>query len=107
VSLLVNGSKFAERAEKMHRCGLELNALTREVELALQDTTSGKSVTDLQHRYDDILAKYENHSNIDYKMAQIRRAPEYYGIRWWHKVCRNIEAFLGFSPYLILLIALH
>ena len=98
VSLLVNGSKFAERAEKMHRCGLELNALTREVELALQDTTSGESVTDLQHRYDEMLSKYENHSNIDYKMAQIRRAPEYYGIHWWHKICRNIEAVLGLVP---------
>lgn len=68
VSILLNGSNFAERAEKMHRCALELNSLVREAELIFEEEADRGRMRDIQRRYEEILARYENHANIDYTL---------------------------------------
>lgn len=104
ISILVNASNFAERAEKMHRCALELNALAREVELRVKE--KGREVSeirDLQTRYDEILSRYENHSDIDYRVAQIKKAPEFYGITWRHRARAFFDEALSLSPYFVIM----
>lgn len=105
-SIIVNGSSFSERAEKMHRCGLELNALAREVDLTIQNAkVSEDKIRDLHTQYDGILSRYENHSNIDFKLAQIDKAPDFYGIKWYHQILIKLESALVFSPYLLAMAA--
>jgi hypothetical protein len=104
ISLLVNGGNFGERAEKMHRCGLELNALSREVYLFLGSAQNEKRVRDAQRRYDDILSRYENHSQIDYRRAQSSKAPEYYNVGRWHKFVTYALLLWVNLPYLALLL---
>lgn len=100
ISILVNSSNFAERAEKMHRCALELNALSREVKLRIQaEGAETSNLRDLQARYEEILARYENHEDIDFKVAQIKKAPEFYGIRWRHRVLVLLEAARSYALY--------
>jgi SMODS and SLOG-associating 2TM effector domain family 5 len=103
VSILVNGSNFSERAEKMHRCALELNSLAREAELMIEEGTDKSKVIDTQRRYEEILARYENHANIDYRVAQIKKAPGFYKINWLSRLRVAVEAGAGFSPYVALI----
>lgn len=104
VSILVNGSKFGERAEKMHTCALELNALSREIENAIHAQKLNEVNESLRARYETILGKYENHSDTDFLIAQIRRAPEYYGIHWYHIAWSKIKNYGSYSLYVALLI---
>lgn len=105
VSILVNGSKFGERAEKMHSCALELNALTREVETALHSSVNSKAIDGLRAKYEAILAQHENHSDADFLRAKIRRAADYYGIRWHHRAQAFLQYYGEYSLYVALLLA--
>jgi hypothetical protein len=104
ISILVNSSNFAERAEKMHRCALELNGLAREVELRIQEHGPElTSIRDLQTRYDDILARYENHTDVDFRVAQAKKAPTFYGIGWKQRVRLLGDTARALSLYFLLI----
>ncbi len=105
ISILVNSSNFAERAEKMHRCALELNALGREVKLQIEESGSDTTnLRDLQARYEEILARYENHDDLDFRVAQANKFPEFYGIRWWHRARLKLDGARSCSAYLVLIL---
>jgi hypothetical protein len=103
VSILVNGTKFGERAEKMHSCALDLNALTRSVERAIHSIATDDDIEKLRHAYEAILAKHENHSDTDFLIAQARRAPEYYNIKGYDRIRAKLQYYGGFSLYVALL----
>ena len=106
VSILVNGSNFGTRAEEMHRCGRELNALRREVYLLITETENAEKLRMAQHNYDEILSRYENHSQLDYRWAQISKASDYYNIRGWHRFITGLRTLIEYSLYLILVATL-
>jgi SMODS and SLOG-associating 2TM effector domain family 5 len=69
-SLLLGMANFSARAQKLHECGLELGRLSRELLL----WSCGKNATNKQYsaavkNYYDILDRHENHTPIDYKVA--------------------------------------
>lgn len=99
ISIFVNGNKFGERAEKMHSCALSLNSLTRRAEEAIHDKSDPSVMVVIRREYEGILAEHENHSDTDFLIAQIRRAPKYYGITWRDKVRAKLEYWSGFLIY--------
>lgn len=103
ISIFINGGKFGERAEKMHSCALSLNSLARRAEYAVHLGKDESEIHELMREYDEILAQHENHSDTDFVEAKIRRAADYYGIRFWHRVYSKFRYFLGFTPYILLL----
>lgn len=71
VSILLSGNQFSVRADRMHRCGLELSNLGREVEFLL---LSHRNILEdefsmIHKNYANILTRYDNHSRTDYKLA--------------------------------------
>ena len=105
ISILVNSSNFAERSEKMHRCALELNALARDVELRIQEAgVEATNIKDLQARYDEILTRYENHEDMDFRVAQVKKAAEFYSIKWWQRVRLFVDTLKSFSLYFVLML---
>jgi hypothetical protein len=103
VSFFVNGNKYGERSEKMHACALELNAISREIETELfQQNTD--TIPKLRKRYEGILAKHENHSDIDFSDAIIRKAAAHYNIKSIDKLWMKIRYYAEFIPYAILIL---
>jgi hypothetical protein len=85
VSLLVSGYKYGERAEKMHTGAIEINSVARRLETAI-DKSEALEIERLTDEYEGILKIYENHKDVDYKVAQIKRYATYYGIKPYHKI---------------------
>lgn len=71
---------YAVKAKEFHRCGLEISELynqQRELKSNLNEgnvfdvSVKNKILIDISQKYEAILNKYENHSPIDYEIAQI------------------------------------
>jgi hypothetical protein len=77
ISIILNNSLFALRAERMLTCGREINALVRK---SIKYTESGGLIEDydaLSNEYEDILKNTENHSGIDFDIAKLDMADEF------------------------------
>lgn len=104
VSLLISGRKYGERAEKMHSCAVEINAVGRKLEAAVEsgDTTEIERLADC---YEEILRANENHKDPDYRAAQIQRYATHYKvgkkkrIRSWLEL--KLDAWIHALPMLI------
>jgi hypothetical protein len=105
VSIVVHGSKFGTRAADMHRCGLELNALRREIYLLIANEENDKKIRAAQRAYDEIMLRYDNHSQLDFRWAQITKAPDYYRVGLWHRSATVLRTAVEYSPYLLLVLA--
>jgi hypothetical protein len=85
-SLLIGTENFSRRSEKLHRCGLELGRLARQIKPYKEGEESGiVKYEELQNRYYDILEKYENHARIDFLFTRLDMHQIYYPnqlIRW-------------------------
>lgn len=84
VSLLVNGYKYGERAEKMHAGAVEINSVGRRLEPAIAQKDTVK-IEALSEEYENILKAYENHKDVDYKVGQIKRYAKLYEVTWRDK----------------------
>lgn len=71
---------YAVKAKEFHRCGLEISELynqLRELKSKLNegdkidDSNKNQILNEISEKYESILNKYENHSPIDYEIAQI------------------------------------
>lgn len=71
ISLLLNSSSTSDRAEKMHRCALEINELTHQILPACRLNEDFELYNKTQFRYSNILNSYENHIPLDFAMAKI------------------------------------
>ena len=66
---------YAVKAKEFHRCGLEISELynqLRELKSKSKECDQYK-LKEISDKYESILNKYENHSPIDYEIAQIRK----------------------------------
>ena len=77
VSLFQYSSNDAVNAEQLHRCGLELNEIRRE----LRDKANSideASLTAIRTRYDAILQKYSvNHQEMDFRKYMLEHPDEF------------------------------
>lgn len=104
ISLLVSGSKYGERAEKMHAGGMEINSVGRRLEGAIK-MGDAQLIDELSEEYENILKIYENHIDVDYRVAQIKRYTTHYKIggfdRIWCWVLQQWDVALQVVPLAI------
>lgn len=100
VSLLVSGGKYGERAEKMHAGAVEINAIGRRLESAVANSNEAL-VSDLSEQYENVLKIHENHKDIDYTVATIKRYPTQYKIGRFDKMVCWARLELDVLPHLI------
>jgi hypothetical protein len=70
-SLLIGANSYSVRSERMHRAGLELNELMREMRFHAVHPEKMKHYQDFDRRYGDILQRYENVDEVDYTKGKI------------------------------------
>lgn len=99
VSLLVSGNKYGERAEKMHAGAVEINAIGRRLESAIADSDN-ELVSELSEQYENALKIHENHKDIDYTAATIKRYPAHYKIGRIDKLLCWARLKLDVAPHL-------
>ena len=104
-SLLVNGSKFGLRAELMHGCALSINSISRRLEESIQQGTTPYDLPKLRKEYEIVLEKHENHSDLDFMFAKIRRFSKFYNITWKQKSVALIRYWFSYTHYVAILIA--
>jgi hypothetical protein len=101
-SLLLSANNYSDRAEKMHRCALELNALCHEI---LPDCQMQEEKSDVYRRtldkYGNILNSYENHANIDFDLVRVA-LPDDYPLTRAQRLLIRLKYISGFWLYLAL-----
>lgn len=100
VSLLVSSGKYGERAEKMHAGAVEINAIGRRLESAVAKSDE-TLVSELSEQYEHALKIYENHKDIDYTVATIKRYPAHYKIGRMDKLLCWVRLELDVVPHLV------
>ncbi|MCG5495912.1 SLATT domain-containing protein [Ectothiorhodospira variabilis] len=103
ISIMLNMSNFSVRADRIHKCGMVLNALARRVHGKLGAGCSEDEYEALVTEYNDILQAYENHSRIDYLFTK-RHMTNYYKVKWYQSAYYEALYWLQFSPYAILIV---
>ena len=97
-SLLIGANKHAVRSEKMHRAGLELNELMREMRYLASDPKKMERYQEFDRAYGAILRRYENVDDIDYvkgKISIIRKEPVPWALRskYWFLFTREMSIY--------------
>lgn len=106
-SLLLGMSNYSARSVQLHKCGLELGELARELYLVCKLTGSDQvKYEDYAKKYYVILGQYENHEEIDYRRTKffMQSSNSDAGItldRIFEGVRLRVGYFFGFSHYLI------
>jgi hypothetical protein len=77
-SILVSSRNYGVRSEKMHRCGLELNKLLRQIRLivSVPANHTEKRYSELDKAYSAILDRYDNYEDVDYLHGKMKKWPE-------------------------------
>ena len=70
-SLLLGMGNFSARAERFHRCGLELSRLLRKVKPLKGAENNDEEYATISKEYYDHLDKYENHKGVDFLSARV------------------------------------
>lgn len=70
-SLLLGMGNFSARAERFHRCGLELSRLVRKVKPFKGSEGHNDDYASISKEYYDHLEKYENHKDVDFLSARL------------------------------------
>lgn len=105
-SLLLSRNNHAVRADRMHRCGLELKRLLRQLQSYRGRDVDDTTYATFSQSYDDILNQHENHASSDYERYLLYCREEYYPGRSWSLLLPWIRAQLTlaveFAPYVAL-----
>ena len=95
ISILLNMTNFAVRADRIHQCGMILNALSRKIHRHINDNSSADE-------YDSVLQGYENHSTIDYLFTK-NHMSNYYKNPCCFSLYIRFLYLLHFLPYILFL----
>jgi len=106
-SLLLGMSNFSARSVQLHKCGLELGELARELYLKSRLIGSSQFLySEYAKRYYVILGQYENHEDIDYRFTKFfmkndsRNGLGIWNLgRTWEGVMLKFVYLFGFSHY--------
>lgn len=102
ISIILNMTNFAVRADKVHTCGMTLNAFARKIHKCINEPLSSDKYDEIVNEYERVLQKYENHSNVDYLFTKLRMT-NYYKNPWWFFAYVRIIYMVQFLPYILLL----
>lgn len=102
ISVLLNMANFAVRADRIHQCGMVLNALARKIHRHINGKSGAEEYDALVKEYDDVLQRYENHSRIDYLFTK-NHMNNYYNNPWYFTAYIKAMYVLQFLPYILLL----
>lgn len=106
-SILLGRNNHAVRADRMHRCGLELKKLLRQMENYRAVEMDDAPYEKLSKSYDEILDQHENHTPVDYERYLLYCRDEFYPGRSWSLVLPWVRAHaqlaIEFFPYLALI----
>lgn len=103
-SIIVNKSDFSHRSSQYHACGLELNDLDRKLYKFKDREVSDEVIDSFTTTYNEILRRYENHSNLDFLSAKFNSFPDYYNLNFGHRLLLWLRYILEYSHYFILLL---
>ena len=102
ISVILNMTNFSVRADRIHQCGIILNALARKIHRHVNDKSNSEIYDGLVKEYDDVLHRYENHSSLDYLYTK-NHMTNYYKNPWYFPIYIKILYLFQFIPYLLLL----
>jgi hypothetical protein len=102
ISVMLNMTNFSVRADKMHQCGMILNAFVRRIHRHIVESSTPEIYEELVKEYDAILQRYENHSPIDYLFAKNHLTGSYQN-PWYFPIYIRVRYAFQFFPYLLLL----
>lgn len=97
VSNILSMSNFSVRADRMHDCGMSLNALARKIEGAMNDKAID-SYVELSDKYEALLQRHENHAFIDYLYTKNRSSNSKL-----FALYIRLRFLVGFLPYIFIL----
>lgn len=106
-SLLLGMSNYSARSVQLHKCGLELGELARELYLISKlNGADRQNYEDYAKKYYVILGQYENHEEIDFRRTKfsMRDVDSAVGLtldRIFEGARLKMRYFFGFSHYLI------
>ncbi|EKG2462403.1 SLATT domain-containing protein, partial [Vibrio vulnificus] len=102
-SALLSLANFAVRADRIHQCGMTLNALAIRVHKSINEGVTPEEYEALAKEYDDVLQKHENHSSLDYLYTK-NHMSNYYNNPWYFPIYIRLRFAIQFIPYALLLI---
>ena len=89
-SLLISMDNHSVKADKMHRCGIELGRLARKLETFRTREGSDQDYQELSEQYFEILNQYDNHEHVDYLFQQLtllkKKYPAFFSKGYWSEV---------------------
>ncbi len=102
-SILVSSRNYGVRSERMHRCGLELNKLLRQIRLivSVPENHTDKQYSELDKAYSDILDRYDNYEDVDYLHGKMKKWPEkanWKNILQYHYCSRKVFVIYFIGP---------
>lgn len=110
-SLLLSGEEYAVKADRMHRCGIELNEIARKSREQVNEDEGTQ--LPLSQQYDNVIQRYDNHKQIDFNMQKLQNPKDYFNledrfkkqVKYWWTVIRVWPLYwLRFSLYFVVLI---
>ena len=102
ISVLLNMTNFSVRADRMHQCGMVLNAFARKIHRHINEKSDANFYDGLVAEYDAVLQRFENHSPMDYLFAKNHLTSSYQN-SWYFPLYIRARYALQFFPYLFLL----
>jgi ABC-type transport system involved in cytochrome bd biosynthesis fused ATPase/permease subunit len=102
LSIMFSSKGYKLKAEKMHDCGKELSVLYTNIIMAMDPHVStSKSISELMDSYHAIIAKYDNHSDLDFKVFQAAN-PTDFTLSKWDRIKIQAELFWHINSVIIL-----
>ena len=106
LSLLLSANSYSDRAEKMHRCALEVNELCHRILPDCKDDTDKPEIyRNALAEYSSALEAFENHAPIDFDLVRIELSVDY-PLTFRQKMWIRIRYFFSFGLYVALVILL-
>lgn len=105
LSVLLSANDFSDKAEKMHRCALELNVLCHEILPACSDSEDQSLFAPTLQKYSTILNSYPNHANIDFALVKLELRSEY-PLGFLQRCQTRLAYTLHYSVYGLLIVIL-
>lgn len=102
-SLLIAKDELALKADRMHRCGLQLNQLLRRMEPYREAPNSHPKYDEFAEGYHQILSESDNHKTLDYIAYKLSKPTEHYKSDWTLLLARVgyfIRHLAWLAPYL-------
>ncbi|MDQ8205791.1 SLATT domain-containing protein [Pelagicoccus sp. SDUM812003] len=105
ISLLLASSNYAHKAEKTHRCALEINDLCHEILPKCKENLDDDLYHTTRFKYSNVLNSYDNHEDLDFDLVKIQ-LPEEYSLTKKQKIFIKLKYWLTFWIHALLILIL-